>query len=230
MKWKCHIKSPTRNLFIGFFMVMAKKLPRTIMAFIPMRDSNGFQLMKPQVADPGLHYEPRSFDLWAGKYNSLYNRKVDGGGSIESAVDYGDAYMHFYDSDMVELVKGGSETDAEFQARLDANCHATKVSWNPAYDRKPIGAVIQVLNTPNFDAYLWAYVDMSVIQMGTLPYLEGGWNLRFFLDKHPFRVDSRTTSDEVLPAGIPLCFLVRHGLLTDANRFGLQVMLEHYKA
>ena len=199
------------------------------MTWIPERDENGFAKFKNQVAGIDKRYEPRSFDWWIGKYNSLYNRKESGGGTVETADDYGDASLKFYDSDLVELVKGEQETEEEFQTRLNQNCTSTKVIWVPQYQHYLIGANVQVLNTPNFNTYLWAYVDFSAYGLGYIPYLQGGWNLRFFLDKHPFSIDARTTNDTPLPATIPVVFLIRHNLVTDENRFAVQIYLEHYR-
>lgn len=198
-------------------------------SYVPALDKNGFQYIKLQIADADLSYTPRSFDFAAGKLNSLYNRGLGGDGTVAGAADYGDASMKFFDSSMEELVQGVEESGVDFQTRLDSNCTATEVIWTSAFDRKPIGATIQVGNAPTFDAYLWAYVDLSVLGLGKQPYLDGGFNLSLFAEKQPYRIDARTTADDPIPAGIPIGFLVRHGLLTDSTRFKLQIMMEFFK-
>lgn len=199
------------------------------MGWIPERDSNGFGLFKNQVADKNLHYEPRSFDWKVGKHNSLYNRKATGLGTVQGADDYEDAEMKFYDSLGDELTQNAEESDVDYQARLTANCTMTDVIWNHAYNIKCIGANIQVLNTPTWPAYLWSFIDLSAMQAGQIPYLEGGWNLQYFLEKHPFSVDARTCDESSIPAGLPVVFRVRHDIVTDESRFGIQVFMENYR-
>jgi len=199
------------------------------MTWIPVFDSNGLPLFKNQVVGDTWHYEPRCFDYLVGKYNSLYNRKRDGNGSVASAEDYGDAEMKFYDSSAVELVKGESETEEEFQTRLTSNCYMTDVIWTPTYDRKCIGAKIQIKNIPSWNAYLWTDVDLTLAEMGFIPYLAGGLNLGFMAEGIAYQIDARTANDAPLPAYIPIVFRCRHDLINDTTRFGLQIFLEHYR-
>lgn len=196
---------------------------------ISLVDSLGLPLYKNQVVGDEWHYEPRCFDYFVGKYNSLYNRKRDGNGSIESAIDYNDATMKFYANDGTELIKGESETDEEFQDRLDLNCYMTDVIWTPTYDRKCIGANIQINNSPNWSCYLWSDVDLTAIGLGFIPYLAGGLNLQFLTDGNSFQIDARTANDSALPAYIPIVFRCRHDIINDDSRFGLQIFLEHYR-
>lgn len=199
------------------------------MTWIPERDSSGFALFKNQMAGTGWHYEPRGFDFYVGKYQSLYNRLSSGNGSIASATDYGDADLKFYDSSGVELTKGESETPSEFQTRLDSNCYMTDLIWSSTYDRKCIGATVQIKNLPNWSCYLWCDVDLTAVGLGLMPYLAGGLNLSMMQEGHPFTIDARTPNDDPLPAYIPLVFRVRHDLVNDSTRFGLQIFMEHYR-
>lgn len=193
------------------------------------KDSIGLPLTKNQIVGEAWHYEPRGFDFFVGKHKSLYNRKETGAGSVASADDYGDATLKFYDVDGDELTQGQSESDEDFQDRLDTDCYMTDCIWTPTYDRKCIGASVQILDPPSWSAYLWCFVDLSAIGMGLVPYVQGGLNLRFFPNGHVFLIDSRTANDDPLPAYIPICFRIRHDVVTDANRFGVQIFLEHYK-
>jgi len=199
-----------------------KKLKKT--------DEENIPLMKTQVAQSGWHFEPRSLDFFVGKHNSLYNRLSSGTMDVEGADDAGDGVLVFLTTSGTPIIKGESEEESAYQTRLDETCVASKVIFTPDYNWKPIGASIQVVNKPNWSAYLWGYIDLSIFEAPNINFLNGGWNIRFAQDgATSYKIDARTTSDDPIPAGLPFVILVRHGLVNNTTRFGVQVALEHYR-
>lgn len=154
------------------------------------RDSDGSTIVRTKTTRTGWHYEPRSLDFITSKAGSLYNRKHDGT-TIDAGTDYGDCVLKFYDTAGTLLTQGQNESNNDFQTRLNANCCKTIVEWHPQYELEIIGATVSVLNPPTGTerGYVWVIVapDVPANLGGQVPFLAGGWNLRFFtLDQSTF--------------------------------------------
>ena len=155
-------------------------------------DSEGAVMSRGKTTRTGWHYEPRSLDFVTSVFGSIYNRRHNGAGFYDGT-DYGDATLHFFDSTNAELVKGSTETAADYQIRLDANAIKTHVDWQSVVEIDIIGATVSVLSPPIGTNHAWAWIivapDIPAIYGGCVPFMAGGWNLRFF-DK-----DSKTFID-----------------------------------
>lgn len=201
---------------------------------IPVRDSDGSAIIRPKTTKTGWHYEPRIIDFTTGKYNTLYNRKHDGNG-IDDGTDFNDATLKFYDGSGAELsyqqTGYESETEAAFQARLDAGCIRTEVDWNPTYDYDIIGGIMVVKNIPT-RAYMWAVVAPDIPENlgGQVPFIAGGWALHMFTEGGVRHVDGRgaksITYDPVYGTS-KIRIIIKHGL---ADFISVECTYEHFKA
>lgn len=194
-------------------------------------DSDGAQIIKPKTTRAGWHYEPRSIDFTTAKYNSHYNKKHNGG-TIASGTDYGDAQLKFYNASDVELVKGAEETAEEFQLRLSNDCTKTYLDWQPTYTMDIIGGMLQVYEAPTQDAYVWAIIapDIPEAWGGSVPFLAGGFNLKFFKGGTIEHFDGRGVK-EIKPDFVlntnKFRIIVKH---QPGVQLRLQLYFEHFKA
>lgn len=193
-------------------------------------DSDGAQITKPKTTNTGWHYEPRSIDYETGKYNSQYNRKHNGDGMYDGT-DYGDAWLTFLDAAGDVIVKGEGELDAAFQARLDTNCVTTFLDWHANYSFDIIGGMLQTI-APEVTAYMWAIIapDIPEAYGGSVPFLAGGFNLKFFdgkiVEKFDGRGVKRITPDFVYNSS-KFRIIIKH---PAGLRIPVQVYFEHFKA
>jgi hypothetical protein len=204
------------------------------MGIIPQRDVEGHELIKHVVAMEDMHYEPRSLDFMTAKYNSLYNRKHDNG-TVSSGTDYGDGDMHFYDSTDTELVFQGtgyeSETEAEFQTRLTSNCTKTEVHFEPSFDYSIRSGIIMLGEDVTYDAYVWCVLAPHISEEsgGNVPFLAGGYNLKFFQSKSFIQMNGLSTFHI---ATDPIYYSHRIGTVVKHNagdQIPLQMIFELYK-
>ena len=208
---------------------------RWLMGSPPIDEHDSKPIYRNSIALDGRHFEPGSFDFWTATYNSLYNKKCDAG-SISSNTDYNDASLKFYNSSNSELSyqQEGyeSETEAEFQTRLDNNCTKTICRWIPTYDYEPRSGKLQILDAPTtHNTYAWVLMAGHISEEygGSVPFLGRGFNLRFVAPKGQFNVDGNTTvpievDTEYYSHGIDIVIMHETG-----DKFGVQLILEHYK-
>lgn len=198
-------------------------------------DYDGSSKTTVKICKTGWHYEPRDLDFCTSVYNSLYNKKHDGGG-IDDGTDYGDAGLKFYKSDDSELYlqQQGyeSESEAQFQTRLDADCVKTILDWQPTYDMQLIAGQLMISNPPTNRAYLWVILapDLTEAQGGSVPFAAGGWNLKFLRDKSLFYSDGKAAKfisyDPVYNTN-KIRLIGKHD---SGQRIDLQMIYEHFKA
>jgi len=194
-------------------------------------DSDGALIQRTKTTKTGWHYEPRSLDFYSSKLNSLYNRKDDGAG-IDDGTDYGDGVLKFYNASNTELVQGGSETDADFQIRLDAGCVKTHLDWQSTYDFDIIGGALQIKNKPTDRAYIWCIVAPDIPENlgGSVPYFAGGINLEFFTAGASMKFDGRGIKSFVYDPvnnSNKVRFIIKH---KAGEQIGLQIMIDQFKA
>jgi len=195
------------------------------------KDSDGSTIIRQKTTRTGWHYEPRALDFWTSKRASLYNLKHNGNG-IDDGDDYNDASHKFYNGAGAELVQGGEELDAVFQARLDANCIKTVVDWQATYDFDVIGGNIHVKTPPTTRAYIWATVAPDIPENlgGSVPYFAGGFNLSFFYDGQFERFNGHGVKsfayDPVYNSN-KVRFTIKHAL---GEQIGIQIILDQFKA
>ena len=199
------------------------------------RDSDGSPITRPKHTKSGWHYEPRSIDFFTAEYKSLYNRKHDGN-IISAGTDYGDASLKFYDDQGAELsyqqTGHESETEQQFQTRLDNDCVMSVMDWQPTYDMDIIGGYLMVCDAPTTSTYLWTIVAPEVPEVmgGQVPHVAGGWNLRFFNANDRIQVDGRgikTMAYDPVYNSNKFRTIVKH---SAGQKIGLQIVFEHFKA
>lgn len=158
------------------------------------KDSDGSPLYRSKTTEAGWHYEPRSIDFITSQAGSLYNRKHNGW-TIDAGVDYGDAVLRFFDQSGNAITQGTSEALVDYQARLNGTCSVTYLDWHPQFELDIIGASVSVKNAPqgNERAYAWVIVAPDIPEGfgGSVPFMAGGWNLRFFAGDTEAQIDGR---------------------------------------
>jgi hypothetical protein len=83
------------------------------------RDQEGNPYYKQMFAQGEKKFQARCAVFTTGKVGSLYNKNSEG-------TDLADMELHFFDSSRTELVQGETESDPDFQTRLDTYC---KFTW-----------------------------------------------------------------------------------------------------
>lgn len=195
------------------------------------RDADGAVISRGKATKTGWHYEPRSINFVTSIASSHYNRKHNGG-AILAGTDYGDASLKFFDTNDVQLVKTESETNEEFQARLTSLCVKTCLDWQPAYEIEIIGGMLQVFQPPTTDAYMWAIIapDIPEAYGGSVPFLAGGFNLKFFKNGSIEHYDGRSAkfiSPDFVYNSNKFRIIVKHNAGVE---IGIQVYFEHFRA
>lgn len=198
------------------------------------RDADGKRMYRHSETNANWGYAPRALDFTTSKWKSLYNRKHDGAG-ISDGTDYGDAWEHYYDSNGDELsyqqTGYESETEAQFQSRLDSNCIKTMISFEKESDMDIFGAKLWFKNTPSTDAYLWviAAPDIPESYGGSVAFMQGGMNLKFFSDKDCFECDGKTTKlvkyDPTYHSG-KLDIIIKHAA---GAKIDVQMLYQYYE-
>jgi len=198
------------------------------------RDTDGSPIQRNKYTKTGWHYEPRSLDFTTGVYKSLYNRKHDGN-TIADGTDYGDATLKFYTSagDELTFQETGheSETEEQFQTRLDSDCVKTIMAWQPTHDMDIIGGILMIKDAPTADTYMWTIVAPDIPENlgGSVPHVAGGWNLAYFNSKDKIQVNGRGSKTVVYdPVYNSNKFgtIIKHAAGTNV---GVQMVYEFFK-
>ena len=129
-------------------------------------DSEGFPVNKRKITRTGWHLEAQCVEFQTSKLSSIFNEDKDGN-------DLGFTTIKFYNSSDTELTAGT-------QTELDNNCVKTVLTWEPGHDYEILGANIEQASTPTTDVRLWvtAVPDLTPAQGGSIPFIQGGLNLR----------------------------------------------------
>lgn len=187
-------------------------------------DSDGSRIYRPKVTKTGWHYEPRFINYQVGVYGSLNNKTVGG-------TDIADATLKFYNQAGTELVKGGEESDAAFQARLDTDCVKTIMDWWPQYTWDAIGCIFKIMNIPAVEDLLWvmAAPDFPANLGGSVYLCNGGVPLNFFAEKETVYLNGRGSKIMEFIPGVPtnkLRAIVEH---SAGSKPKIMFAYEHYK-
>lgn len=197
-------------------------------------DSEGAHLNRSIYNPPGWHFEPRCIKMTTGKYKSSHSKKFDAY-NINDLSDVGDVTQKFFESDGTELVKGETESDEEFQSRLDSDCTCTIVDWWPNYDCELISALFSVKNPPdttqNQACYAWCIIapDIPAAYGGSVPFVQGGMDLSFAADKCCVKIDGRCSkrlNNDRIYATNKIRFALVH---TIGLKTSFKVLMEYYK-
>lgn len=185
------------------------------------KDSDGSPLVRQKMTRSGWHFEPRSIDFITSVAGSLYNRRHNGNG-IDDGTDYGDAVLKFFNA-------AGQELTSNYET-----CVRTQLDWQPQYDMDIIGATVSAMNAPTGSdrAYAWVVVapDIPENMGGSVPFMAGGWNLRFFKDAPTTFLDGRGVKafayDPVYNSN-KFRVIIKH---TAGAQIELQFVAEHFRA
>jgi len=130
-------------------------------------DVDGAPLQRTKITKTGWHFQLHGLEFCTSGLASGFNEDVDGN-------DLGFTSLKFYNSSDVELVAGT-------QAELDANCVKTVYDIEIGQDIEVIGGLIEQPALPTTDVRMWvlAIPDLTVAQGGSVPFTQGGINLRY---------------------------------------------------
>ena len=130
------------------------------------KDVDGVPLSRTKITKTGWHFQAQSVEFTTSTLNSVYNKDVNGD-------DLGYTTIKFFDENDDELVAGT-------QIELDTDCIRTEITWEPTSDFEVIGGTLYQSVAPTEDCRIWiiAVPDVPVIYGGSIPFAEGGLNLR----------------------------------------------------
>lgn len=143
-------------------------------------DTDGVPLSRTKVTKTGWHYQANSVEFSTAKLSSLVN--IDAAGD-----DLGYTTIKYYDVVGVELVAGT-------QGELDTDCVKTVITWEPGVDYEIIGGTLYQSAAPSNDVRLWitAVPDLTPAQGGSIPFMEGGMNLKHMGTGAIMELDGKT--------------------------------------
>jgi len=142
------------------------------------KDSEGIPYAKTRMTKSGWHFQIHAIEFETSNLTSLYNKDKD-------EVDLGFATLKCYNS---------SDTELTVQGDCDTSCVYTVVTWEPDYDYEILGATIEQDAAPNTDVRMWvtAVPDLTPAQGGSIPFGQGGINLRRMGSSGEVSIDGRT--------------------------------------
>lgn len=227
------VLTPEQEDVIKGWFYTVNDTPAKVKLEIPS-DPEGKPLFVRSMTRSTWHYSPRSFDFYAGKLGSLYNREHYNA-TIDGSPDIGDAWLRFYEPGEygldLEMVQNQEETDEQFQARLSQKCIKTVCEFENTKPFDIIGAMLSIQREPTDRAYLWvvAAPDIPREWGGNVTFMGGGMNLQMFAAKipHVFNADSTKTlyPDPVYHSG-KVSIIVKH---KAGDHFGLQMIFLYYE-
>ena len=181
---------------------------------IPERDNDGGILYGQRITHPGWQYQLTSFEITTCKLGGKTELGVDG-------LDQGFGVLKWYDGSGTELVQGGSETDADFQIRLDTDCKKTHMDWTPTTDYQLIGGQIRQQNAPSTNVRLWVIgvPGLTPAQGGTKVFINN-LNLKFLANAESVTANGRAPKDLLYNNPIPGTNTLRYQFISDS--LGLQ--------
>jgi len=164
---------------------------------IPERDADGASYSVPKMTHLGWQYQHRSFLVQTCTVNGFTETEYDGTSS-------GFGVLKFYDNTDTELVQGGSESDVDYQLRLDSNCKRTDLDWTPTFDYQIIGGQMRQQNAPGSSIKMW------VVGVPGLPVESGGskvfinnLDMKYLADAETMVADGRVPKELTYNDPIP---------------------------
>ena len=130
-------------------------------------DTDGVPLSRAKITKSGWHFQLHGVEFCTSGLASSFNEDADGN-------DLGFTSLKFYDGTDTELVAGT-------QAELDTDCVKTVLDFEVDQDIEVIGGLVEQATTPTTNVRLWvlAIPDLTVAQGGSVPFTQGGVNLRY---------------------------------------------------
>lgn len=211
-----------RNLL---FILLFVSLPAVAGVVIPERDSAGGHLFGQRITHPGWQYQLLSFEVTT----CLLNGYVEYDSTM---ADPGWGVLKFYDNADAELVQGGSESDVDFQARLDTDCKKTIVDWTPTHDYQLIGGQMRQQNAPSTSVRMWVIgvPGLTPAQGGTKVFINN-LNLKFSANSESVVADGRAPKDLLYNNPIPGTNTLRYQFVNDSlgMKHTTQISMEIFK-
>lgn len=152
--------------------------------FVEPRDSSGRYLTRLATTIEGWHYQPHSIEFTTAKYGAVYNKKIDTSDFFTES-DLGFTTIKIYDSNNAEITSSANE----------ANAVKTVIDWMPTHDYEIIGALYYQQIEPTNDIRLWVFgaPDVSSSYGGSIPFVQGGINLKHVGTGNGFSSDGRSS-------------------------------------
>lgn len=129
-------------------------------------DTDGVPLSRTKITKTGWHFQAQTVEFVTSKLDSLYNHDMAG-------TDLGYATIKYYDDNDDEIT-------SPTQQNLDDDCVKTVIDWEPTHDIEIIGGTLYQSTVPTHDVRVWiiAVPDVSAMYGGSIPFAEGGLNLK----------------------------------------------------
>lgn len=149
-------------------------------ANVTYTDANGSPLTRTKITKTGWHYQCHTIEFETSKLSAIYNHD-------DSQTDLGYLSVKFYNS-------SGTELTAGTQTELDNNCVKTVLEWEADYDVELIGGTLYQASQPSTDVRIWvtAVPDLPVASGGSVPFCEGGVNLKYMGTGAVYDIDGKT--------------------------------------
>lgn len=172
--------------------------------FLEPRDSSGRYLTRIATTIEGWHYQPHAIEFTTAKYGGFYNKKIDSS-DFFTETDLGFVTMKIYDSNNSEITSSQNE----------GNAVKTVIDWMPLHDYEVIGALYYQQNEPTQDIRLWVFgvPDVPAAYGGSIPFVQGGINLKHVGTGHGFSSDGRSSK------------YMTYNATTKTNKF--RIILKH---
>lgn len=141
-------------------------------------DTDGAPLVRTKITQSGWHFQLQAVEFTTAKLNSVYN-------ADDEESDLGFATVKFYDDQDDEL-------EDPTQIELTTNCVKTVIDWEADHDIEVIGGFFEQALNPATDVRMWitAIPDLTVAQGGSIPFVQGGLNLKYLSGK--IDIDGKT--------------------------------------
>lgn len=143
-------------------------------------DTDGVPLSRTKITQSGWHFQAHTFEFCTATLSSTHSKDIDDS-------DLGFLSIKYYDASDVELVAGT-------QAELDSDCVKTVVDWEADFNYEIIGGTLYQSTMPTTDVRLWiqAVPDLTHAQGGSIPFVEGGLNLKHMGTGSVMDLDGKT--------------------------------------
>ncbi len=140
-------------------------------------DADGVPLSRTKITRTGWHFQGQSVEITTSTLNGFYNKDVNEN-------DLGYVTVKGYDVSNTELTTQGD---------LDTNCVKSVITWEMSQDIEIIGGEFYQSSPPLTDTRIWvtAIPDLPTPN-GSVPFLQGGHNLKLMGTGRIFSIDGRT--------------------------------------
>jgi hypothetical protein len=152
-----------------------------------VRDEESTPYFKQMFSQEDKKFQAKCFVFTTGEYGSLFNKNSEG-------TDLGEGEILFFDSSRTQLVKGETETPAEFQTRLDSNCKFTWLYFTSAVSFGISKGRFLYSGTISGEFHNWLEFAPHIPKAygGSVACLEGGFPLDMMNQREFYEMDGCT--------------------------------------